>query len=264
MQLMICLNGAPEQLASLPEIAALGAGIELGSYGLAGVRSEQAWAERLALHQALRDQFTGPLALHGPFLGMDFCHVDCLIRSAVQRRMDMTFAAACQLRASRVVLHSGYVLENDIFHLRQTWLEQNVAYWQREITRWARAGIEIVIENDIESEPGLLVELANGVGSPALGLCLDVGHQHVFSRVSMLDWVQQMAPYLRHIHLHDNDGKDDQHAALGRGTIDFESLYTALEQYTPDATISLEVEDRLEVKLASLCTLVMRFRRGLQ
>jgi hypothetical protein len=101
MNLMICMRGEPEQLSFLPEIAELDAGIELGSYGLAGIRSEQAWAERFALHQAVRTQFSGPLAIHGPFLGMEYAHPDHLIRDVVNRRLDMTFDAAVKLSAGR-------------------------------------------------------------------------------------------------------------------------------------------------------------------
>ncbi len=59
MNLMICLNGEPEHRSFLPEIVELGAGIELGSYGMVGVRSERDWTERFTLHQAVRAQFAG-------------------------------------------------------------------------------------------------------------------------------------------------------------------------------------------------------------
>ena len=37
MNVMMCMTGEPEELPFLPEIAGLGAGIELGSYGLVGI-----------------------------------------------------------------------------------------------------------------------------------------------------------------------------------------------------------------------------------
>lgn len=181
MNLIICLTGEAEQLAFLPEIASLGAGIELGSYGLAGIRSEQQWEARVRLHQELRARFAGPLAIHGPFLGMEFAHLDHLIRAAVQRRLDMLFDVALQLGAGRIILHSGYTVEMELFDLDEQWLTGNISFWQREIQRWADAGIQIVLENDIEKSPDLLIRLVDGVGAPSLGLCMDIGHQHVFS-----------------------------------------------------------------------------------
>lgn len=259
MNLMISIRGEPEQLPFLPEIIQLGAGIELGSYGLIGIRSEQDWQTRFAMHQALRAQFEGVLAIHGPFLGMEYAHIDHLIRAVVNRRLDMTFEVAVKLKSSRVILHGGYRRETDLFGLHDIWLKQRVEFWQDEIRRWADAGIEIVLENETEQVPDALVQLVEAVDHPALGLCLDVGHQHAFSDLGAPEWVRRMGKRLFHVHLHDNDASGDKHWSLGRGTIDFEPFYAALQQQAPLATISLEVEDKMEVKMGDLRKLVARF-----
>jgi sugar phosphate isomerase/epimerase len=259
MNLMICMSGEPEQLRFLPEIAELGAGIELGSYGLVGVQSEQHWESRFRLHQAVRDQFKGTLAIHGPFLGMEYAHRDHLIRAAVQRRLDMTFDVVVKLKASRLVLHSGYTTDMDLFKLQDQWLTTNIAFWQQEIWRWADAGILIVLENDTEKSPDLLVRLADEVDNPSLALCMDIGHQNMFSELDAREWVQRMGQRLVHVHLHDNDRTGDSHWAIGRGTIDFEPFFAALIQLVPRATLSLEVQDSMEVKVGDLRTLVARF-----
>jgi sugar phosphate isomerase/epimerase len=258
-RLMLCMNGTPDQILFLPEIAALGAGIELGSYGMRGVRSEQDWQARLTLHQAIRAQFHGPLAIHGPFIGMEYGHIDHLIRQAVDRRLDMTLDAAKQLSASRVVLHSGFKPEIDLFNLQESWLKQNIDFWQAEMPRWAEAGIGIVIENEIERLPDLLIRLVDAVDSPFLSLCMDTGHQHLFSEMEAVEWVRRMGQRLVHVHLQDNDRTGDKHWPLGRGTFDFERFYAAVGQYAPHATLSLEVEDSNEVKMADLRKLARRF-----
>lgn len=259
MNLMLCLRGEPEQLPYLPAIAALGAGIELGSYGMVGVQSHQQWDARVAMHQAVRAIFPGPVALHGPFIGIEYGHVDHLLRAAVNRRLDLTFAVATRLGAHRVVLHGGYNPVNDLFHLQDSWLRTNVDFWQHEIRRWAAAGIQIVLENDTDRSPDLLVGLVDAVDHPALGLCLDIGHVHVFSDVDAVEWLRRMAHRLRHIHLHDNDGTRDRHWALGRGTIPFAPFYAAVAALVPNVTIALEVEDDMGVKLDNLRTLAATF-----
>ena len=241
------MSGEEEQLPFLPEIAKLGVGIELGSYGLVGIQSEQQWEARVRLHQAIRAQFPGAIAIHGPFLGMEFAHLDHLIRGAVQRRLDMLFDVAVKLQARRIVLHSGYTVEMELFNLQDQWLKANVAFWQCEMQRWADAGVFIVLENDIEKTPDLLIRLVDAVNSPFLGLCMDIGHQHLFSEVDAVEWARRMAQRLVHVHLHDNDRTGDKHWSLGRGTIDFERFYAALLRHVPQATIALEVQDRAEV-----------------
>lgn len=259
MNLMMCMRGELEELAFLPDIAELGAGIELHSYGMVGIRSERDWEARFALHKAICSQFDGAIAIHGPFIGMEYTHIDHLIRDVVVRRLDMTFDVAVTLESSRVVLHSGYNVENDLFSLGDVWLARSIEFWQREIHRWADAGIVIVLENDIDKSPDLLVQLANQVNSPFLGLCLDIGHQHVFSELSALEWVRRMGDKLLHVHLHDNDGTGDNHWSIGQGTIDFDPFYDAIERQVPEATMSLEVESIMEVKMRDLSQLAARF-----
>jgi sugar phosphate isomerase/epimerase len=116
-----------------------------------------------------------------------------------------------------------------------------------------------VLENDIDRLPDLMVQLVNEVDNPFLGLCMDIGHQHVFSELDALEWVRRMSNRLLHVHLHDNDRTGDQHWSLGRGTIDFEPFYAALLESAPQATISLEVEDSMEVKMGDLRKLAAYF-----
>jgi len=259
MNLMLCMRGEPEQLPFLPEIAELGAGIELQSYGMVGIQSERDWETRFTLHKAVRAQFHGTIAVHGPFIGMEYAHIDHLIREVVICRLDMTFDVAVKLKASRVVLHGGYNAVIDLFKLQDDWLKRSVEFWQREIRRWADAGIVIVLENDIEKSPDLLVRLVSQVDNPSLGLCMDIGHQHVFSELGAPEWVRRMDARLFHIHLHDNDRTRDSHSSIGRGTIDFEPFYAAIMQHVSQATISLEVEDKMEVQMGDLRKLAARF-----
>ena len=258
MNLMICIRGEKEELPFLPEIARLGAGIELQKYGLVGVQSERDWETRFALHKAVRAQFSGTVAVHGPFMGIEYTHIDHLIRDVVNRRLDMAFDVAVKLKANRVILHSGFRAEIELFRLQDNWLKESVEFWKQEIRRWADANILVVIENTIEKTPDLLVRLASEVGNPFLGLCLDIGHHHLFSEQDASEWLQSMGNRLFHIHLHDNDRTGDKHWAIGRGTIDFESFYTALMQYTPQVTLSLEVDDKIEKRMENLRNLAVR------
>ena len=252
MKLMLCTRGQQELFPELPGIVALGAGLELGSYGLVGIRSPDDWQACFSRHKAVRDRFAGPIAIHGPFIGIEYGHVDHLIRSAIQQRLDMTLEAAIALKAGRLVFHGGYSPVIERFQLQESWLKQSAAFWQKEIGRWAAAGIDVVLENETEASPDLLVRLVEAVDHPALGLCMDIGHQHLFSTFDAPEWVRRMARRLRHIHLHDNDRTADRHWAPGRGTVAYEPFFDALRRLAPDVTVSLEVEDTLEVRMASL------------
>ena len=90
----------------------------------------------------------------------------------------------------------------------------------------------------------LLAEIARRVDDPRLGLCLDIGHANTFvSRVPPLEWVAPMAPWLRHVHLHNNAGHDDLHDPLGQGTLAMEQVLDTILELCPAATFTLENQD---------------------
>ena len=87
----------------------------------------------------------------------------------------------------------------------------------------------------------VLVEIAQRVDDPRLGLCLDIGHANCeTSKEKPLDWIGPMAPYLKHLHLHDNCGGRDLHLPLGQGNIPVESIIERVTELCPDATFTIE------------------------
>jgi sugar phosphate isomerase/epimerase len=75
----------------------------------------------------------------------------------------------------------------------------------------------------------MLIEILRREG---LGFTLDVGHANL---TGTLDAFLQLQP--DHLHLHDNHGEWDEHAACGTGTVDFASVLSAMR----DATAVIEV-----------------------
>lgn len=76
---------------------------------------------------------------------------------------------------------------------------------------------------------------------PNVKLHLDIGHANIGNDPS--DFTErffQLAE-VKHIHIHDNDGQDDEHLPLGCGTIDWENIYKIICHNKYDKTITLEV-----------------------
>lgn len=260
MDFMVCVYGDNGEERILPQINELGAGVELQSYGFKGAVSQQAWENRLALHSSLRPKIAGRAAVHGPFIGITYDHRDCLLKEATRKRMDMTFDVVKHLKPDTLVLHSG------ISPLRgkseeKDWLTAVSAFWKQEIKQYKSIGVRVVLENTYERSPELLVRLAEQVNDSSLGLCLDVGHANYASDFKPCDWVQPMAKWLKHVHLHDNHGQEDEHLPVGKGNIDYEKLFAAFMRYTPDVTISLEVEAAPEIVIANFRSVLGVYRK---
>jgi len=69
---------------------------------------------------------------------------------------------------------------------------------------------------------------------------LDIGHANLFNK-SVIKFIKQFHKKLRHIHLHDNHGKTDEHLPIGKGNINFQKIMGGLKKYGYDGTITLEI-----------------------
>lgn len=260
MDFLVCAHGEPSEEKFIPLVKDIVDGIEIQNYDRRGVLSEADWHRVLDEHRSLRPFLPGRLAVHGPFAGLDYSYKDHLLREAVRKRMDMTFEMARELKPDTLVLHSGCAEQMVRFGLTDTWIEQATAFWKDEIRRYKAIGVRVVLENVVESSPELLLRLVDNVASDYLGLCFDIGHATLCSTLPPSRWVEMMGARLRHIHLHDNNGKTDDHLPVGKGIIDFDAFFAALRKWSPDATVSLEIITEPEVVIANAIEVIKRYR----
>jgi sugar phosphate isomerase/epimerase len=158
----------------------------------------------------------------------------------------------------------------------------------RALTRLARVaerlGIALALENlapvypgpeTVSANPLAIRSLVRRISSPAVGICLDVGHANVIAglrRTSLTRLVEPVLDLVVLFHLHDNLGarwqpdsrpeleplRLDLHLAPGRGTLAWEEVAPSLRAH--DAPMILEVHppratprELLRETLAALC-----------
>ena len=214
-------------------------------WGLGFEITEFCWAPRLEQPDAMalvRRQIEGArhLWLHAPFAELAPCAIDPLVRQVTEKRYRQAADMARDLGVRQLVIHGGFVPQ---VYFPEWYVEQSVLFW-RELLAELPPDMTVALENVMEPEPLLLADIARQVDDPRLGLCLDVGHANTFvSRVPPLEWVAPMAPWLRHVHLHDNVGREDLHDPLGRGSIPVEQVLDTILELCPEATFTLENQD---------------------
>ena len=179
------------------------------------------------------------VTFHGPFMDLAPGAVDETIRNATAQRLQRTLELVPLFDPGSVVFHAGYDA-NRYHELREDWLASSVATWE-PLSKMAEAiGVAIHLENVYEQTPEMILNLLEKISSEYLGFCLDMGHMNVFGKVPLSEWLDALGPYLKEVHLHDNDGLSDMHGPIGSGTAPFEDLFQYLQDKKMRPLITLE------------------------
>ena len=185
-------------------------------------------------HLAHSDRFV----FHAPFAELCPCAIDPMVRDVTMRRFRQTAALSRAYGIRRIVVHSGFIPH--VYY--PVWFVEQSARFFRALLD-AEPEVAICVENVLDDDPAPLMDLADAVDDPRLGLCLDVGHANAVSKIPVRQWLKRLAPRLMHLHLHDNDGAADLHQIPGDGSLGFPGLMDEIEAAAPEATLTFECMD---------------------
>lgn len=167
------------------------------------------------------------------------------------RAIEGAIAYAAECGAHAVVLHARSLLEGPGAGDRMLAETRSLARLARVAER---VGVTLALENlapvfpgpeTVSANPLALRTLARRIGSPAVGLCLDVGHANVVAglrRTSLSRMVEPVLDMVALLHLHDNLGarwirterpdldpvRLDLHLPPGRGTLRWSEVAPSL------------------------------------
>ncbi len=183
------------------------------------------------------------LSIHGPFMDLSPGAVDSKIAEASLYRYMQVLSFSEILKPNVIVFHSGYEHWKYAGNV-ELWLSQSLKTWRPVVEMAEKDGIKIAIENIVDTEPTHLRLLAQRMNHPLFGLCFDVGHRELFSKMSVGEWVEGMHPYIFELHLHDNCGVNDDHFPIGDGKLDFGELFKKLGELVIDPVYTLEAHSK--------------------
>jgi len=220
--------------------------IEVSGYGASVVMNGQLRPAQVARVREVTRRYPLHYTVHGP------CELNLCLgeEGGMEEQCLASYLEFCgEIGASVYVYHSGLVFLHEAYYdlallpgqaRREAAARKEVAALQRLAKRAAELGVTIAMENrdphlwevstlarnglGLEAlttyHPGLLVEEVitqiERVGHPNVGMTLDFGHLHIASKTCGYDFlkaVETAAPYVRHVHMHDNVGKLDGYAA---------------------------------------------------
>ena len=168
------------------------------------------------------------ITLHGPFYDLVPGGMDKKILKATRDRLRQVFDLIPIFEPLSIVCHTGY--DRKRYHeVEDEWLETALETWTPLVNCLKGTDTTLMLENVYERTPNMIGRLIKGLDSEKVGFCFDAGHMNVFSETNMKDWLAALGPFVKEVHLHDNDGTWDDHLAIGAGEIDFEYLFQYVE-----------------------------------
>lgn len=184
--------------------------------------------------QGLPDNST----MHGAFFDMVVFSYDSRIREISELRMEQSMKVAVRLGVKGVVFHTNYspMLSGTEYDRRA--VEMTAQYMECLLKRYPDT--EIYLENMFDSDPAIMIEISQRLWSYGnYGVCFDYAHASI-SSTPMERWVTGLAPYIKHVHVNDNDFVHDLHLAIGDGKIDWKQFMRYRKQYFPDCSVLIE------------------------
>lgn len=178
--------------------------------------------------------------LHGAFLDVTIHSQDERIREVSVMRVHQSMEIAKQMGLRGVVFHTGILAGFRLEYYLQNWLEANTRFFTELAQEYPNQ--QIFMENMFDEVPQELAALAEAMRPVEnFGICLDYAHGAV-TKCPKQEWVSKLAPYIRHMHINDNDLKKDLHLPIGEGIIDWQEYQKLMQQYQVDATVLVEVK----------------------
>jgi len=103
-------------------------------------------------------------------------------------------------------------------------------------------GVQIAVEvipNELSRPASLVHFVEDVIDVTGVGICLDFGHANIDG--DLVDAIETVSEHLIATHVHDNQGRNDDHLLPFEGSIDWPAALTAVQKVGYDGMLMLEV-----------------------
>lgn len=176
--------------------------------------------------------------MHGPFTELCPASIDHLAVELAFLRLGQAYDSCVELGVKRMVVHTGYM---PLIYFKEWHLQRSLEFWKKFMAD-KPADFQLYIENVFEDEPYMMKDLIDGLDDPRISMCLDVGHANALTADDMPveKWIAVLGKRIHHMHLHNNDGKNDLHAPVTEGVMDMASVLAAVAAECDAPTMTIE------------------------
>ena len=193
------------------------------------------------------------IIIHASYCSLNFCFLNEHVRRTSIEQFKREIELASDLESRFITIHPGPPFGIAEWYDTEMFRKM-ILVGYAELVNCARPlGVTICTENipfphlySIEFMGSVL----SALDTENFGLTFDLGHHNLMYHdleaqermTSMAGVLRRFGPRVKVLHIHDNNGKGDDHAALGTGEIDFETVLNAALESCPNALWSMELQ----------------------
>ncbi|MBO3763377.1 MAG: sugar phosphate isomerase/epimerase [Thermoproteota archaeon] len=200
------------------------------------------------LNEALASVDIKATQIHGPFGEIDYQlgSLNESVRAGAIKRIINWIKNINKTSIEVLVLHTN-LIQTDYNLNSESFLhkikEINLINFSEVVKSAQDFGVKIAIENRLEQTfgafPNDLIELVDEINNDYVGICLDTGHANV-NGIQPSKAVRMFEERLIATHVHDNNGKEDQHLLPLLGNIKWADFIAALNDIHYNIPIIVE------------------------
>lgn len=190
-------------------------------------------------------------SVHTPVWDTNLTSENYFIREGAMKSLQYSIVLAAKIHSKHVVIHPGFCMSS-CFH-RETAKKRSEEALRELIAFNRNYGMRLLIENVGDRNTSLFTqeEYAQFLdGAPSdVGYLVDIGHAHL-NGWDIPKLLSNVKDRLYAVHIHDNDGKSDQHLPARQGTVDWKPVLSAL--HSVGHTVNLVLEYKSGTSLRKL------------
>ncbi len=181
--------------------------------------------------ESLKDSYNLTYSLHAPFNDINIASLNESVRETSVIELIKIMNISAELDIKTVTIHPG------LYSMVVPGLEErSIAAAKRSLRMLDRMAQDCGVKLCVENMPGFkfflghtaeqMAELLEGTSLP---VCFDIGHANTTEQIDAI--TDAFSGRIMNVHIHDNDGKQDQHLTVGDGTVDFDNCLRKLSGY---------------------------------
>ena len=181
--------------------------------------------------EAIAPSYNVKFSIHAPISDVNIAALSERIREAATLEIIASMEHAIQLNADTITFHPGYH-SMVIPGLGSRSVEKA----KRSVRTIDRLMNEFGIIAAVENMPcfkfmlgAQAKELAEIVDGTNMKICFDIGHANTVNQID--EMIDTFGDRIKNIHIHDNNGNNDDHMTIGDGNIDFKKVLKRLSKY---------------------------------